>query len=192
MKIRTILHLNTRPRLFVALAYFIGNHLVINHFPYFIKNMYLRHVLKIRIGDQTSIARDVFITGNRITIGENTVINRRVYLDGRAPLTIGNNVNISHSTIIQSLTHDYQNPFFIALERPVSISDDVWIGAAAIICPGVTVGRGAVIGAGAVVSRDVEAFSVVVGNPARKIKTRNPNILYKSAYFPYFDTDIQR
>jgi acetyltransferase-like isoleucine patch superfamily enzyme len=182
---------NDKAPFLVALAYFIGNHFFINHMPYVLKNAYLRKILHIKIGKQTSIARSVFVTGNKIEIGSNSVVNRQVYLDGRAELKIGNNVNISHRVIIQTLTHDHQNPNFIAIEKPVQISNDVWIGAGAIICPGIKIGRGAVVGAGAVVTKNVKEFTVVAGNPAKDIGVRAAEIQYKSAYFPYFDTDIQ-
>ena len=89
-----------------------------------------------------------FITGSKIEIGHNSVINRFSYLDGRVSLKIGNNVNISHYTLIQTLTHDAQNIDFICQEKPVFIDDYVWIGARAIICPGVSIGEGAVVAAG--------------------------------------------
>jgi maltose O-acetyltransferase len=57
-------------------------------------------------------------------------------------------------------------------EKPVKIEDDVWLCERAIILPGVTIGKGSIVGAGAVVSKDVPPFSVVVGNPALVIKTR--------------------
>nr|WP_284507171.1 acyltransferase [Caballeronia sp. ATUFL_M2_KS44] len=132
-----------------------------------------------------------FVTGYHISIGDNTVINRYTYLDGRVPLTIGNNVNVSHYTLIQTLTHDPQNPDFVCLCKPVVIEDHAWIGARAIICPGVRIGEGAVVGAGAVVTRDVEPYTIVGGNPARFIKERSRDLHYKSRYFPFFDTDIQ-
>jgi acetyltransferase-like isoleucine patch superfamily enzyme len=71
------------------------------------------------------------------------------------------------------------------------IEDHVWIGARAIISPGVRIGEGAVIGAGSVVTRDVEPYTIVAGNPARFIKERSRDLRYKSRYFPFFDTDIQ-
>jgi len=174
-----------------AFAFYLGNHLFINTTPYSVRHWYLRRILGIVIGKESSIARNVFITGNRITIGENSVINRGVYLDGRATLMIGNNVNISHQTLIQTLTHDAQNRDFIAIEKPVAIEDDVWVGARALICPGVRVGRGAVIGAGSVVPKDVPAYWIVAGNPAKKIGERSPELNYQSKYFPFFDTDVQ-
>ena len=132
-----------------------------------------------------------FVTGYNIEIGANTVINRYTYLDGRIPLRIGNNVNVSHYTLIQTLTHDAQSADFVCLERPVRIDDHAWIGARALICPGVTVGEGAVVGAGAVVTRDVAPYTIVVGNPARPIGERTRDLRYRTRYFPLLDTDIQ-
>ena len=162
-----------------------------NYSPSPVRLFYLRRACGIRIGKDSSIAMKCFISGEKITIGANTVINRFCYLDGRAPLSIGNNVNVSHYTLIQTLTHDPQNPDFVCLERPVNICDHVWIGARAIILPGVTIGEGAVVGAGAVVTKNVEPYTIVAGNPARPIGQRSRNLKYKSRYFPFFDTDIQ-
>ena len=132
-----------------------------------------------------------FVTGNYIEIGCNTVINRGTYLDGRDTLKIGNNVNVSHGSLIQTLTHDPHNPDFVCLCKPVVIEDHVWIGARAIILPGVTIGEGAVIGAGSVVTRNVPPYTIAVGSPARVVKDRSREIHYQSRYFPFFDTDIQ-
>ena len=159
--------------------------------PYIVRHWYLRYICGIKIGRDSSIARRCFISGSNIAIGANTVINRYTYLDGRAQLYIGNNVNISHYTLIHTLTHDPQNRDFICLEKPVAIMDHAWIGARAIILPGVTIGEGAVVGAGAVVSRDVPPYMIVAGNPAIPVRKRSRDIAYRSSYFPFFDTDIQ-
>jgi acetyltransferase-like isoleucine patch superfamily enzyme len=155
----------------------------------------LKNLLKINIGKETSVNYGVFITGSEygclISIGNNSVINRFVYLDGRFNLKIGNNVNISHYSKIQTLTHDIDSETFEGKPGDISIEDDVWIGVAAIILPGVTIGKGAVVGAGTVVTKDVPAYAVVAGCPARIIKYRNKNLKYKTKYFPYFNTDIQ-
>lgn len=174
-----------------AVCFYLGNHLFMNYMPYRIRHWFLRRFCQVRIGRDSSIAMGCFVTGYHIAIGDNTVVNRYTYLDGRVPLTIGNNVNISHYTLIQTLTHDPQNPDFVCLCKPVVIEDHVWIGARAIISPGVRVGEGAVIGAGSVVTRDVEPYTIVAGNPARFIKERSRELRYKSRYFPSFDTDIQ-
>ena len=180
-----------RTRLLPALAFYLGNHLFMNHTPYRVRHWYLRRFCGVRLGRDSSIAMGCFITGYNLRIGDNTVINRFTYLDGRCDLVIGNNVNISHFTLIQTLTHDPQSPGFACLVRPVTIEDHVWIGARALICPGVTIGEGAVIGAGAVVTADVPPYAVAAGNPARVVNTRTRDIRYRSRYFPFFDTDIQ-
>jgi acetyltransferase-like isoleucine patch superfamily enzyme len=137
------------------------------------------------------IAGGCYITGDKISIGNNTVINRFTYLDGRCPLYIGNNVNISHYSHIQTLTHDPQSPEFVCLERPVAIHDHVWIGARAIILPGVTIGEGAVVGAGSIVTKNVPPYTIVAGNPARQVGVRTRDLRYRTRYFPILDTDIQ-
>ncbi|WP_175871412.1 acyltransferase [Burkholderia sp. BCC0397] len=174
-----------------AVCFYLGNHLFMNYMPYRIRHWFLGRFCQVRIGRDSSIAMGCFVTGYHISIGDNTVVNRYTYLDGRVPLTIGNNVNISHYTLIQTLTHDPQNPDFVCLCKPVVIEDHVWIGARAIISPGVRVGEGAVVGAGSVVTRDVEPYTIVAGNPARFIKERTRDLRYRSRYFPFFDTDIQ-
>ncbi|RQS34589.1 acyltransferase [Burkholderia sp. Bp8992] len=174
-----------------AVCFYLGNHLFMNYMPYRVRHWFLGRFCQVRIGRDSSIAMGCFVTGYHISIGNNTVVNRYTYLDGRVPLTIGNNVNISHYTLIQTLTHDPQNPDFVCLCKPVVIEDHVWIGARAIISPGVRIGEGAVVGAGSVVTRDVEPYTIVAGNPARFIKERTRDLRYRSRYFPFFDTDIQ-
>jgi acetyltransferase-like isoleucine patch superfamily enzyme len=174
-----------------ASLFFLANSLFMNCAPYVIRHAFLRAACGVKIGRNSSIAMRCFITGTNIKVGQNTAINRFTYLDGRAPLYIGNNVNISHYTLIHTLSHDYQSPEFVAVGKPVVIMDHAWIGARVIILPGVTIGEGAVVGAGAVVSRDVPPYAVVVGQPAKIVGSRNRKIHYRTKYFPFFDTDIQ-
>jgi acetyltransferase-like isoleucine patch superfamily enzyme len=182
---------NLRWRWKPAVCFWLGNHLFMNWTPYGVRHAFLRRFCNLRLGADSTICMGCFITGDRIVIGDNTVINRYSYLDGRVALTIGNNVNVSHYTLIQTLTHDPQNRDFLCLERPVVIHDHVWIGARAIICPGVTIGEGAVVAAGAVVTQDVAPYTIVGGNPARYIKDRSRDLAYRTRYRPLFDTDIQ-
>uniref|UniRef100_Q3AQI9 Acetyltransferase (Isoleucine patch superfamily)-like protein n=1 Tax=Chlorobium chlorochromatii (strain CaD3) TaxID=340177 RepID=Q3AQI9_CHLCH len=182
---------NLQKRYFPALCYWLGNHFFMNWTPYPVRHWFLRKYCNVKIGKDSSICMGCFITGQKIEIGLNTVINRFTYLDGRVALRIGNNVNISHYTLIQTLTHDPQSSNFTCQEKPVTIGDNVWIGARAIICPGVAIGEGAVIAAGAVVIKDVPPYTIVGGNPARYIKTRTNDLHYKTRYFPLLDTDIQ-
>ena len=180
-----------RTRYRPAIATFLGNRIFINFAPYTLRHAFLRKFCGIQIGRDSTVAAGCFLTGNRISIGNNTVINRYTYLDGRGPLYIGNNVNVSHYCLIHTLTHSVQSPDFVCEEKPVAIYDYAWIGARSIILPGVTIGEGSVVGAGAVVTRDVAPYAIVVGNPARRIATRPRGLRYTTRYFPLLDTDIQ-
>jgi maltose O-acetyltransferase len=174
--------------------YYLANNFVARFPNEWLRKLYLRKFLRVAIGTDTHVSMRVFITGYplraNVTIGNNCVINREVYLDGRVGVTIGNNVNVSLQVCILSLHHDHNSPTFPAIGSPVTIRDHAWIGARAIILPGVTIGEGAVVAAGAVVTRDVGDFEVVGGVPAKKIGVRNPDIQYRTKFSPYFDTDI--
>jgi acetyltransferase-like isoleucine patch superfamily enzyme len=178
-------------RLLPALCFWLGNHLFMNHAPYGLRHWFLRRYCGLVLGKESSIAAGCFITGYGVRIGTGSVVNRGTYLDGRAALVIGDNVNVSHQVLLQTLTHDPRSPGFAVLAKPVAIRDHAWIGARAIVCPGVTVGEGAVVGAGAVVTRDVPAWTIVAGNPARPIGERPRDIDYRTRYRPWFDTDIE-
>jgi acetyltransferase-like isoleucine patch superfamily enzyme len=113
-----------------------------------------------------------------ITIGENSVVGERVMLDGRRGIEIGDNVNISSGVWIWSLHHDYNSQNFAAVGDKVIIEDLAWLCSRSTILPGVKIGRGAVVAAGAVVTKDVQPFDIVGGIPAKVIGRRN-NVDYK-------------
>ncbi len=108
-----------------------------------------------------------------IQIGEDSIIGEDSVLDGRDRLKIGNHVDIATGVMIYNAEHDVKDPSFRAINAPVVIEDYVFIGPRAIILPGVTVKKGAVVGAGAVVTKDVEENSIVGGVPAKQIGTRD-------------------
>lgn len=110
------------------------------------------------------------------TLGDNSGIGVNAFLT--AHVSIGNDVMMGPDCMLFTSNHgmtDLSVPMWqqpSTEPRPIVIEDDVWIGARVIILPGVRVGKGSVIGAGSVVTHDVEAFSVVAGNPAKKIRDR--------------------
>jgi acetyltransferase-like isoleucine patch superfamily enzyme len=119
-----------------------------------------------------------FFDPEGIVIGEDTIIGDHVFLDGRAPLKIGNHVDIASSVMIYNSEHDLESNDFAARTESVEIGDYVFIGPRAIILPGVRVGKGAVIAAGAVVTKNVPDFAIVGGVPAKEIgerKNKNPD-----------------
>lgn len=113
-----------------------------------------------------------FFHVGRLHIGPHSLINRGVYLDNRAGLTIGANVSIAHDSRIYTLGHDVHAPDFRVLGRPVRIDDHVVIFAGAMVMPGVHLGRGVVVMAGSVVTKSVPSMRVVGGNPARDLGPR--------------------
>lgn len=122
-----------------------------------------------------------------ITIGDHTVVNAGCHLDGRGGLTVGDNVSISAGTWIITDEHDINDPRFPEVLAPVTIEDYVFIGSKAMVLPGVRIGRGAVIGAGAVVTRDVPALQIVGGIPARGIGQRRVEPRYQLDHRPVFE-----
>lgn len=118
-----------------------------------------------------------FFDPRGIEIGQDTVIGDHCFLDGRDSLKIGNHVDIASQVLIYNSEHDLEDENFKAITAPVEIGDYVFIGPRAIILPGVKIGNGAVVAAGAVVTKNVEPFVIVGGVPAREIgerKLKNP------------------
>jgi acetyltransferase-like isoleucine patch superfamily enzyme len=175
-----------------GLKFYIATHWVANLPSFRLRHWYYRRVMHYSIGKDSSVHMGAFVTGSHIEIGDNVVINRGVYLDGRIGIKIRNNISISPEVYIVSMEHDPNNPQFATRGGEVVIDDNVWIGARAMILPGKHIGEGAVVGAGSVVTKDVEPYTIVAGVPARVIGERSRQINYHNVYFPWFDTDIQR
>jgi len=128
-----------------------------------------------------------FFDPSGIKIGQDTIVGDHVFLDGRAPLIIGNHVDIASSVMIYNSEHDLESIAFSARTEPVVIGDYVFIGPRAIILPGVKIGKGAVIAAGAVVTKDVPEFTIVGGVPAKEIGERkNKDPHYKLGHARLF------
>lgn len=116
------------------------------------------------------------IFSRKLSIGDNSIIGVKCMFNGA--VKIGKDVMIAPEVFIYSRNHAHDRiDIPIAQqgyeeERPVTIEDDVWIGARATVLPGVTIGKGAIVGAAAVVTRDVPPYTIVGGNPARVLKHR--------------------
>ena len=109
--------------------------------------------------------------GKNIKIGKNVFINACCRFQDQGGIEIGDGSLIGHNTTIATLNHDFNPDKRANLHpSPVKIGKKVWIGSDCTILPGVEIGEGAVIGAGSVVTKNVPASSVAVGNPARVIK----------------------
>lgn len=115
--------------------------------------------------------------------GQNTYVGDHVYLNFLCTIFDNNEVHIGHHVMIGPAVHIYTAAHPIQAEariqgweeaKPIVIEDNVWLGGGAILLPGVTIGRNAVVGAGAIVTRSVPANMVVAGNPARVIREIEP------------------
>ena len=113
----------------------------------------------------------------KIVIGNNVLIDDNCFITAQKSITIGNDVMIAAYSFVTDFNHTFSSKKkridLQGFERnPVIIEDDVWIGTQVCILKGVTVGHGAVIGAGSVVTRNVKPYEVVAGNPAKHIRYR--------------------
>ncbi|POM59004.1 Maltose O-acetyltransferase [Phytophthora palmivora] len=115
--------------------------------------------------------------GYNIHIGDNFLMNFNcVLLDG-CPITIGNRVMMGPNVQLYTASHPLdpeERSSGLEIGKPITIEDDVWIGGSTVVVPGVTIGRGAVIGAGSVVTKNVPPMCVYAGNPAKFIKKIEP------------------
>ena len=120
------------------------------------------------------------IDGNRInlSIGEFSFLGK-VYMALHEKVIIGSRVCINDGVQILTASHNVTDPKWSLIKAGVTIEDYAWIGTNALLLPGITIGRGAVVGAGAVVAKSVEQGSIVVGNPARPIPKK------RTAVFDY-------
>jgi acetyltransferase-like isoleucine patch superfamily enzyme len=128
-----------------------------------------RDLSSLSIGEQSSIGRSEITLHNKVNIGKNVVIN-----DG---------------VILLTATHRLTDPKWTLKSAPITVNDYAWIATNAIILPGVTIGKGAVVGAGAVVREDVPDYAIVFGNPAEIVegRQRTNNLDYSPVLFnaPY-------
>jgi len=109
----------------------------------------------------------------RVRFGSNVFINANLMILGSGEVTIGDNALIGPEARFYTVNH----AFDVEIRRegwerafPITLEDDVWLGGSVVICPGVTIGRGSVVAAGAVVTKDVPPGVVVAGNPARVVR----------------------
>jgi len=134
-----------------------------------------------KIGKGSSLHTNCrFFSVRNLIVGEDTIIGYGCFLDGRDKVIIGSHVDIASEVLIYNSQHDVDSEDFHPTHALVEIKDYVFIGPRAIILPGVSIGRGAVVAAGAVVTKNVPDFAIVGGVPAKVIGERkNKNLNYR-------------
>lgn len=155
-------------------------HILVNFPSHHLRRLFFR-IGGAKIGKGSSIhAGCRFFSLKKLQMGEDSIIGRGIFLDGRSRIKIGNHVDIASEVMIYNSEHDINSDDFRAITGPVEIEDYVFIGPRVILLPGVKIGKGAILAAGCVVTKDVPEFAIVGGVPAQVIgerKLKNPHYI---------------
>jgi putative colanic acid biosynthesis acetyltransferase WcaF len=108
----------------------------------------------------------------KLHIGDHVWIGEGVWIDNLAEVRIGSHVCLSQGAMLLCGNHDYKKPSFDLIVAPITLEDGVWIGAKAVVCPGVTAHSHAVLTVGSVAAKDLEAGGIYRGNPAERVRDR--------------------
>lgn len=109
----------------------------------------------------------------RLQINENAWIGEGVWIDNLAEVSIGANACLSQGAMLLTGNHDYSKPTFDLQTKNITLEEGVWIGAKAVVCPGVTCHSHSVLTVGSVATKDLSAYGIYQGNPAILVKNRN-------------------
>lgn len=156
-------------------SYYLLNYLIAFIPIWVVRKCYYR-LWRLKIGKDSEINMNCLILSPfKIAIGDNTHVNSKCFIDGRGGIKIGNSVSISFNVKLVTGSHDINTCDFKYVTSPIHIEDHVWIGIGATILPGVVIHRGAVVAAGAVVTKEVPEMAVVAGIPAKIVGYRIPD-----------------
>ena len=174
-------------------GYFRYNLFQIAYIPsHIIRDFLYKKVCLVEIGPKAVIYFGAEIREPyKLKIGEGSIIGDRAVLDARNGISIGANVNLSTEVHIWTEQHDHRDPDFKCNSDDsfrVVIEDRAWLGPRTTILHGVTIGEGAVVAAGAVVTKDVAPYPIVGGVPAKKIGERTHDLRYEFSgdYIPFY------
>lgn len=164
----------------IYMWYVASLNFVFTYLPWnFLRVWVVRYLYFAKVGKGVTLGLGVQYKKPRgIAIGNNTNINPRVILDGRAGLTIGNNVDIGEDVAFYCGGHDVNDPYYRTYVGHIRVQDYACIFARAMVVRGVTIGEGAVVGAMAVLNKDVEPYTIVAGIPAKPIGERSRDLRY--------------
>lgn len=168
-----------KPFVSLFVKYFILND-VVNRIPCHDLRLLYCKLMGAQIGKGSRYDLHCYLRGlEHLSIGNYSHINRGCLIDARGGISIGSSVSVSFGVNIISDSHDLQSPIFELKRGPIVIGDYAWIGPNSIILKNVHIGKGAVVAAGAVVTKDVPPYSVVGGVPAKIIGSRVKELSYR-------------
>ncbi|PPS42772.1 putative colanic acid biosynthesis acetyltransferase [Chroococcidiopsis sp. TS-821] len=164
------------------LWYFLGEPLFRAHWlPVSAFKVSLLRLFGGKVGQQVRIKPGVRVKFPwRLTVGDYTWIGENAWLDNVAPITIESHVCISQDVYLCTGNHDWRDPHFKLIPAAIYIAEGSWIAARAVVGPGVTIGKGAVLALGSVTGRSLEPMTIYAGNPAQPIKQRIISEAYTS------------
>ncbi len=165
-----------KPHHLKRMVWYIINHTLFRCFPgiplRFIRNALLRAFgAEIPWRSLVYESCDIWAPWN-LTIGKNSCVGPHTLLYNKAMVSIGDNVTVSQGSFLCTAGHDISSKTHRLVTKPIVIEDEAWVAADAYVSMGVTIGKGAVVGARACVFKDVAPWTVVGGNPAVYIKDR--------------------
>jgi acetyltransferase-like isoleucine patch superfamily enzyme len=165
---------------------YVMNH-VVNRIPLTSLRMRAYALLGVHLDDPQDVMISLGVEmwrARQLSVAPRSVIGQRCYVDARAGIRIESDVSISREVCILTATHKVDCPDFSPTFGPVHFAPRSWVGMRAVILPGVHIGEGAVVGAGAVVTDDVDPYAVVGGVPAKVIGKRAEPMSYKLDWRP--------
>lgn len=172
MKTQLTEYSEKKPKFFRLVLWRIINRTLFRIMPNAVRILILR-IFGAHIGGKCLIysSTKIYVPWNLI-IGDAVCVGPRVEVYNKGVITMGSGVVVSQDAYLCTASHDIADPRMGLVLKPIAIGDDVWIAAKATVLPGVTIGDGAVVGACAVVAKDIPPWSVVGGNPSRVIRMR--------------------
>jgi maltose O-acetyltransferase len=158
---------------------------VVSRFPFVGARMRAYGLFGVTFEDPSSgmiMRRAEVWSPRRLAVGRGTIVGRGCILDARGGITLGRDVNVGSETIMMTAKHEVQDPDFVDSYAPIVVGDRAWIALRVTILGGVTIGEGAVVAAGAVVTRDVAPYTIVGGTPALPLGERTRDLRYELGY----------
>jgi putative colanic acid biosynthesis acetyltransferase WcaF len=159
--------------------FFFQNYL----FPFSAVKVFLLRLFGAKVGRGVLLKPNISIKYPwLLTLGNNIWIGEQVWIDNLALVVIGDNVCLSQGALLLTGNHNYSEPNFDLIVKPIILSEGVWIGAKAVVCPGIECGSHSVLAVGSIATKNLDTYSIYQGNPAVKVKQRiiNPIISFKS------------
>ena len=177
----------SKPVKAVYYAVTLWGNIIINKLPSRHIRRWFYQVLGAKFGQNCFPCRRVeVLLPKGLELGDRVAVGWFAELDARGGIKVDHDTNISSHVKLITGSHDIDDPRFTADFLPIHIGHHCWIGTGAMVLQGVKIGDGAVVAAGAVVTKDVDSWTVVAGIPAKKIGERNDKVMYKTGKPPLF------